>query len=610
VASKLAYDIPIGERTYRVEEPLQRDGLRATVSLLDLSGAPIHTDRLNLDRAKDRSRFAAEAHVDPGDLLQVWNDVLNYLSASPTADPPTAVADATTQQAARALLEAPDLLDRAAGVIGALGYAGDVTLPKLVYLTYVSRLLQRPINLVVGGPSAAGKSFLVALVAKLFPAEATYALNGMSEKLLAYTEADLQHRVLIIGEAASLHRDGIGASLLRSIAWEGNVVYETVESTAEGLKPRRIEKPGPTGFVTTTTKSVEPELETRVLTVQVPDTKEATRVILLATAARANGMSPDAPDLAAWHEAQRYLASEGERAVTIPFSEILGSGFNADLIRSRRDFPQLLSLIQAHALLFQRQRGRDGHGRVVADERDYRAIFELAKPVFGAIAAEGVTPTVRETVERVRALCPHEESPPVMVTEVASALNIDKSAASRRVRAAIKGEFLVNEETRRGRPLRLRPGDPLPQERAALPDPDTVFADDPFDDPLGNRATVQPSLETSPTDGEKPGCRDGFSNLDHCNREASTVASASRPMQPGVQPSVRRDGAENSRATDRGCTVDRLTDEERGAGSVPAAPPRTAPSAYGPCLTCGAPLAPGRNYHCSVCVPDRSASVA
>ena len=37
-----------------------------------------------------------------------------------------------------------------------MGYTGELALPVLVFLVLLSRLLVRPINLVVGGPSAAG----------------------------------------------------------------------------------------------------------------------------------------------------------------------------------------------------------------------------------------------------------------------------------------------------------------------------------------------------------------------------------------------------------------------------------------------------------------------
>jgi hypothetical protein len=61
-----------------------------------------------------------------------------------------------------------------------------------------------------------------------------------------------------------------------------------------------------------------------------------------------------------------------------------------------------------------------------------------------------------------------------MLGQVADYLKLDKSAASRRVSAAIKGGFLVNSEERKGRPACLELGEPLPGEQEVLPSPETL----------------------------------------------------------------------------------------------------------------------------------------
>ena len=53
-------------------------------------------------------------------------------------------------------------------------------------------------------------------------------------------------------------------------------------------------------------------------------------------------------------------------------------------------------------------------------------------------------------------------------------LGIDKSSASRRVRPAIKAGYLINEEGTRGKPMRLRIGDPMPEEVKVLPTPEQL----------------------------------------------------------------------------------------------------------------------------------------
>ena len=57
--------------------------------------------------------------------------------------------------------------------------------------------------------------------------------------------------------------------------FEGRLIYEVVEKTADGLRPRRIENEEPTGLlVTTTAIKLHPENETRRLSLRVTDTNE------------------------------------------------------------------------------------------------------------------------------------------------------------------------------------------------------------------------------------------------------------------------------------------------------------------------------------------------
>ena len=545
------FDLPLGDVTYRMEEPVLRDGLRVTLTVLDAGDTPRHSDRLNLDRASARQRYAEEARVPVGDLLTVRTTLLARLT------PPTAEEGAATRAvvaaddpAALALLDAPDLLDRVAATVQTLGYAGKDWPARLVYLVLTSRLLPRPLNLVFSGPSSAGKSFTYGVVTHLFPPEATYFLSGMSERLLAYTDADLAHTTLIIGEASALQRDGIGASLLRNIAWEGQLVYETVEKTGDGMRPRRIEKPGPTGFITTTTGRVEPELETRVLTVAIDDTPQATRTILAALAGQANGRAPEPPDLAPWHAAQAWLVAHGDRAVTIPFAEPLAALVPARQVRMRRDFTQILTLIKAHAVLHQRQRDRDERGRIVADARDYRAIYDLAAPIFGAIAAEGVTPAIRETVAAVKRARGVADGP-VRLGAIAELLDLDKATVSRRVNLCIKGGWLGNDEERKGRPAQLIVGERLPEERPALPTPEELFAHTPAQ-----------RCNTPTPQGDSPGVADAntvagrvATVVQHPQHPGATVATVAGVLHGGRNGGLPNAGAENEAAAGDRCTV-------------------------------------------------------
>jgi hypothetical protein len=55
--------------------------------------------------------------------------------------------------------------------------------------------------------------------------------------------------------------------------------------------------------------------------------------------------------------------------------------------------------------------------------------------------------------------------------ELAAKLALDKSVTSRRLRDATDRGYLVNLETRRGRPARIVLGDPMPGMVKLLPEP-------------------------------------------------------------------------------------------------------------------------------------------
>src|SRR5262249_5663280 len=66
----------------------------------------------------------------------------------------------------------------------------------------------------------------------------------------------------------------------------------------------------------------------------------------------------------------------------IPFAPRLA--FPTSTTKARRDNVKLLSLVGAHALLYQRQRERDPEKRVIATVQNYNAVFELFAPLVEA----------------------------------------------------------------------------------------------------------------------------------------------------------------------------------------------------------------------------------
>jgi hypothetical protein len=140
-------------------------------------------------------------------------------------------------------------------------------------------------------------------------------------------------------------------------------------------------------------------------------------------------------------------------------------------VRLRRDFAALLNLIRAHAILHQATRQRAEDGCIVATLADYSAVRELVAALFAEGLEQAVSESIRETVRTVAELTSGAGDQETTVAAVAGRLKLDKSSASRRIRQALERGFLVNLEERKGRPHRLRVGDPLPDDTPVLPRP-------------------------------------------------------------------------------------------------------------------------------------------
>jgi hypothetical protein len=394
---------------------------------------------------------------------------------------PWARAEAESSAAERAdalklcsrLASKTDILDELDHTLSELGLVGERRTAKLVYLAVTSRLLDQPVSIAVKGPSSGGKSFVVESTLKLFPPEAFYALSAMSDRALAYSSEPLQHRHLVIYEAAGMASD-FATYLIRTLLSEGRLRYETVEKTKDGLTPRLIEREGPTGLIVTTTSlRLHPENETRMLSLTITDTQNQTAAVFRALAR--DGVEPEV-DLSPWRALQIWLA-RGPAVVTIPFAERLAQMVPPLAVRLRRDFKTVLMLIRAHALLHQATRLRDENGRVVATMDDYRAVRALVADLVAEGIDVTVKPEVRETVEAASRLL-NEGNPEVRQADLARALKLDKSSISRRVATTLDSGFLKNLEDRKGRPARLVLGDPLPADLELLPSADRLAGED------------------------------------------------------------------------------------------------------------------------------------
>jgi hypothetical protein len=458
------------------------DGIEKVYAIIesDRGGETLRERLTDCDAIRERLHLLELGeHKDPSALHLAYPDRFKERfgvaleEARPWIELERAEAEAASREAwerCNELAKAPNILERFAAELARSGLAGEARIAKLLYLSLISRLLDRPVSVALKGPSSGGKSYLIERVLSFFPESAYYALTAMSDRTLAYSEEPKRHRFLIVYEAAGMSGE-FATYPMRSLLSEGRVRYETVEKTSEGIKPRLIEREGPTGLIVTTTAvKLHPENETRLLSLTVTDTQDQTRAIM---AALAEETGDTHLDLTNWHALQIWLES-AEHRIRIPYARKLAELIPPVAVRLRRDFGALLNLIRAHALLHQATRERDAHGRIVATIEDYTAVRELVADLVSEGIEATVPKTVRETVEAVKRLRENTKGEPVTVAELARELKLDRSAVSRRVRNAKDRGYLRDLEENPRKPSRLIPGDDLPDDLQILPTPEDV----------------------------------------------------------------------------------------------------------------------------------------
>ncbi|MFN3465522.1 MAG: CHC2 zinc finger domain-containing protein [Terricaulis sp.] len=401
--------IRLGERVWRARGLAKNAAYDALKITLDVrQGEAFHIDTLDLLSAKPRNAFAAHAAAELGlsldivkrDLGQVLfaleglrDEALKAAEEERNQRPamtPAEEADALD------LLTAPDLMERIAADVEAIGIVGEAANAQAAYLAALSRKLDRPLALLIQSTSAAGKSALMDAVLDLVPEEERVAYSAMTGQSLFYIgETDLKHKVLAIAEEEGARHAAYALKLLQS---QGTL---TIASTGKDpvtgkLMTQEYRVEGPVALMLTTTAiDLDEELKNRCLVLTIDESRDQTRAIqarqrfeetLQGLAAKETRTAI----MARHRNAQRLLKP---LRVVNPYAEQLT--FLDDKTRTRRDHRKYLALIRAIALLHQHQRPiqtleRDGRtlDYIEATPADIAAANRLAHAIMGATLDE------------------------------------------------------------------------------------------------------------------------------------------------------------------------------------------------------------------------------
>jgi hypothetical protein len=477
-------------------------------------GDLVETENVDLANPKRREAFAQKIAEDTGVTPEAVESELLAISLKrsegdkpPTADPFDDDLAEITQKALEAtdpaivaeaeqMLAAPDLIDRISADIEAAGVAGEEDLRLTLYLIGVSRLLPRPLAGIVQGQSSSGKSYTIERVAAMFPKEAIVHATQMTPQALFHARpGSLSHRWVVAGERSRIDNDDKAEATraLREMLAAGRLSKMMPVKIGGEIQTVTIEQPGPIAFVESTTAArIFEEDANRCILLSTDERRNQTKTILRRLAFHVSGRAAAvAPHLLERHHALQRLLRRHE--VVIPYAEDLASELEqfADRCECRRAFPMILSMIQASALLHQRQRRADTDGRIIAERPDYELVARLLSGPLGRTIGESISDPARRFLEKVLAEVDDPIDPlavPFTAAVVRQRLQAGRSTVSGFLaELEDKGFLEVTEADHSGRgrpPKAWRPTGRGIDGADVLPRPGVIFCESPA--PIGS----------------------------------------------------------------------------------------------------------------------------
>jgi len=460
--------------------------LRATVKAS--RGETFHVDTIDLYASRSRSEFAkraakaltADAEAVERTLLAlvVEAEKLGEDAAAPDeSEAPTMTA--TERAEALAFLKRKDLLDQIGRDVDALGYVGEETNKRLLYLVAISRKLDDPLSAIVLSQSGAGKSGLTDVIERLCPPEDVVLLTRLTPQSLYYVDDDfLNQKLVIIEERHGSAEADYSIRVLQSR--KKLIAAAPVKDPQTGnMKTKVFTVEARAAFVEATTAgAVNHENATRCFELAMDETQEQTRRIherqRLMKTERGLTLREKADQLARLHwNAQRLLESAH---VVIPFADRLT--FPVSWMRTRRDHARFLNLIEVSAFLHQHQRERRNDA-IVATVADYAVAYGLAGEVLAETLAD-VRKPLRDAYERVKELSLKGDGS-VSRREIREALGVPDSTVRRWLADLVELEYLAVAEAGRqgaGKTTRYRISDtnPLEEQQIGLMTPEELDA--------------------------------------------------------------------------------------------------------------------------------------
>lgn len=281
------------------------------------------------------------------------------------------------------ILKNSNLMDLVLKQTESLGVIGNEKVKKHVLLACASTYNANPdytLNLILEQETGIGKSTLAKSIIRFFPEDRVKIISQLSEKALNHMQESLDRKIIFIEEES-----GNYANYAMKIAMsEHRLSYSVVEKEDGRYKTnhKEVSLIG-TSFITTTTKQPsDKELEGRVLRLYPEYTGEyITQVLNSITENVKHVQKAQQVKGTGLQDIKEALSQLKVFPVEIPFvDEIIDVGELPDIPNCFRLTKIILAEIQAHTLLYQKQR-ENIDGTLIAQPEDYMNIRSLLEDI-------------------------------------------------------------------------------------------------------------------------------------------------------------------------------------------------------------------------------------
>ena len=428
--------------------------LRVTVKVS--RGDSFHVDSIDLYASRARSEFAKKVEkVLSAEAAQVEAALLSLIvecervgeaDAGDVVAAPEPMSESERREAL-AFLKRPDLLDEISRDIDALGYVGEDTNKRLVYLVAVSRKLDDPLSAIVMSQSGAGKSGLTEVIEKLTPAEDMVLLTRLTPQSLYYVEPGFLDRKLIVVEERSGSVEADYSIRVLQSRKKLIAAAPIKDPTTGNMRTKIFTVEARAAFIEATTAgSVNHENATRCFELSMDESPAQTQRIQerqqIGRMRAGLTLRKEGEAISRKHwNAQRLLEP---LPVVIPYANKIT--FPSSWLRTRRDHARFLNLIEVSAFLHQYQRERDSEA-IVASIADYAVAYALAGEVLAETLGDLRKP-LREALSRIQAMATAEGG--VSRREIREALGLPDSTVRRWLAELVELEYLEVEAGKGG----------------------------------------------------------------------------------------------------------------------------------------------------------------